>query len=173
MEQSNKKFFYIIAALAVLLIGMYAWKAIAIKNIQKANESQRLQLVEKHQQDVTEKTRYFLNLTTTPFVWAIRKEMLKENYEQINEYLIQFVKNPRIKQIIVVKSDGTVAVSTDKKLEGAPFSSLYPQEFLEKTESAVSNDDQGNILIISPIMGFDKNLGTFLMVYQPEKGAVQ
>ncbi|HZV47588.1 MAG TPA: hypothetical protein VFG06_09630 [Thermodesulfovibrionales bacterium] len=122
---------------------------------------------------MTEKTRYFLRLTTTTFVWAIRKEMLRENYEQINEYLNQFVKEPHIKQVLVVKSDGTVAVATDKKLEGVAISSLYPNELIEKNEIEITDDQNGNMLILSPIMGFNKKLGMFLMVYEPGKITIE
>lgn len=93
--ESRKKCLYIIGVLLVLLFITYLWKTIAVKNVQKQMETRQIQLIEKSQQVITEKTRYFLRLTTTPFVWAIRKEMLRENYEQINEYLNQFVKEPR------------------------------------------------------------------------------
>lgn len=166
---SGKKYLYVIGVLVVLVFIMYLWKTIAVKNVQKRMEAQQIQLIEKSQQVITEKTRYFLRLTTTPFVWAIRKEMFRENYEQINEYLNQFVKEPHIKQILVVKSDGTIAVATDKKLEGVAFSSLYPNELMEKNEIFITNDKNGNILVISPIMGLNKKLGMFLMVYEPEK----
>lgn len=169
MEQSSKKYFYIIVVLLVSLAGMYLWKTIAEKNVREEQESRRLQWVETTRQTITEKTRHFLRLATIPLVWAIKAEMLKENYEQINEFLIQFVKEPHIKQILVAKIDGMVVVATDKKLEGAAFSSLYPGEFLEKNETVVAEDEKGNILIVSPIMAFNRKLGIFFMVYEPEK----
>jgi putative NADH-flavin reductase len=169
MERSSKKYFYVIAILLVALAGMYGWKTFTVQSVRTDQEVQRLKLVKVYQKAITEKTRYFLGLATTPFVWAIRKEMINENYEQINEYLIQFVKEPHVKRILVVKDDGTVAVATDKKLEGASFSSLYPSEFLEKNETVITDDKDGNIVIVAPIMGLNKKIGMFLMVYEPEK----
>ena len=169
MKESGKKYFYVVGLLVVFVLIMYSWKTIAVKNIQKRMEAQQVQLIEKSQQVITEKTRYFLRLTTTPFVWAIRKEMLRENYDQINEYLNQFVKEPHIKQILVIKADGTIAIATDKKLEGVAFSSLYPNELMEKNEIVITDDKNGNILVVSPIMGLNKKLGMFLMAYEPEK----
>lgn len=166
MKESGKKYLYMIGILVVLLFITYLWKTIALKNIQKQMEAQQIELIEKSQQVITEKTRYFLRLTTTTFVWAIRKEMFRENYEQINEYLNQFVKEPHIKQILVVKSDGTVAVATDKKLEGVAFSSLYPNELMEKNEIVITDDKNGNILVVAPIMGLTKKLGMFFMIYE-------
>lgn len=169
MKKSGKKYLYMIGLLVVLLFITYLWKTIAVKNVQKQMEARQIQIIEKSQQVLTEKTRYFLRLTTTTFVWAIRKEMLRENYEQINEYLNQFVKELHIKQILVVKADGTVAVATDKKLEGVAFSSVYPNELMEKNEIVITDDKNGNILVVSPIMGLSKKLGMFFMVYEPEK----
>lgn len=139
--------------LVISIFIMYIWKINAVKNVQERMEAKQIQIIERSQQVMTEKTSYFLRLTTTTFVWAIRKEMLRENYEQINEYLNQFVKEPHIKQILVVKSDRTVAVATDKKLEGVAISSLYPTELIEKNEIEITDDQNGNILIFFPIMG--------------------
>lgn len=169
MEKREKKYLYIIAIFIILLLGMYLWKIIAVNNVQKKIEAQRLEVIGKSQQIITEKTRYFLRLTTTPLVWAVRKEMLKENYEQINEYIKILVKEPHIKQILIVKSDGMVVATTDKKLEGIPFPSHYPKAYLEKNEIFITDDQDGRIITISPIMGFSKKLGTLLMVYEPEK----
>jgi len=173
MKESGKKHLYVIGVLVVLVFIIYLWKNVAVKNVRERMEAQQIQLIEKSQQVMTEKTRYFLRLTTTTFVWAIRKEMLRENYEQINEYLNQFVKEPHIKQVLVVKSDGTVAVATDKKLEGVAISSLYPNELIEKNEIEITDDQNGNMLILSPIMGFNKKLGMFLMVYEPGKITIE
>ena len=172
MNPGSKKYFYVIIALLVALAGMFIWKTVAEKNMQKQQESRRLQWVEITRQTITENTRQFLRLAAIPLVWAIKAEMLKENYEQINEFLVQFVKEPHIKQILVAKIDGMVVVATDKKLEGAAFSSLYPGEYLEKNETMVADDEKGNIFIVSPIMAFNRKLGIFFMVYEPEKTAL-
>jgi hypothetical protein len=172
MNASSKKYFYVIFILLVALGGMYIWKTMAVKNVGQEQESRRLQWVEITHQTVAKNTRQFLRLAAIPLVWAIRSEMLKENYEQINEFLVQFVKEPHIRQILVAKIDGTVVVATDKKMEGAEFSSLYPGKFLDENETAVADDGMGNIFVISPIMAFNRKLGIFFLVYEPEKIAL-
>jgi hypothetical protein len=161
--------FYTTCILIALLVCMFIWKDIAIRNMEKTMEAQRAKLLEKSQQAITSKTRDLLRLTTIPLVWAVRREMINENYGQINEYLNRFVKEPGIKQILVVKSDGTIAVATDKKMEGAPFSSLFPQELIEQNEISISDDGKGNIRVMAPIMGLDAKLGLLIMMYEPEK----
>lgn len=169
MEKSWKKYLYIIAVFVVLLLGMYLWKIVAVNNVQKKIEAQRMEVIEKSQHIIAEKTRHFLRLATTPLVWAIRKEMIKENYEQINEYLSMFIKEPHIKQILVVKSDGMVVAATDKKLEGVAFPSQYPKEYLEKNEMFITDKKDGGTVVISPILGLSNKLGTLLIVYESEK----
>ena len=58
---------------------MFIWKTVAEKNMQKQQESRRLQWVEITRQTITENTRQFLRLAAIPLVWAIKAEMLKEN----------------------------------------------------------------------------------------------
>jgi len=158
-----------IGVFVVMLIGMFVWKTIAVRNMEKTMEAQRAKLVEKSQQVITSKTHDLLRLTTIPLVWVVRREMINENYGQINEYLNRFVKEPNIKQILVVKSDGTIAVATDKKVEGAPFSSLFPQDLIEQNEISISDDGKGNIRVVAPIMGLDAKLGLLIMIYEAEK----
>lgn len=40
---------------------------------------------------------------------------------------------------------------------------------MEKDELVITDDKNGNILVVSPIMGLNKKLGMFFMVYEPEK----
>jgi len=169
MLQKRKLCFYTICILAGLLVCMFVWKDIAIRNMEKTTEAQRAKLIEKSQQAIASKTRDLVRLTTIPLVWVIRREMINENYGQINEYLNRFVKEPGIKQIFVVKSDGTIAVSTDKKMEGEQFSSIFPKELIEQKEVNISDDGRGNIRAVAPIMGLDSRLGLLIMIYEPER----
>ena len=113
MVQSAKLYLYTIGILVVLLICMFVWKNIAVRDVKKTKEAQYSKLAEKSQRVITNKTHELLRLTTIPLVWVVRREMINENYGQINEYLNRFVKEPHIKQIVVVKSDGTIAIATD------------------------------------------------------------
>lgn len=155
---SNKVYLYIIGILVVIIVGVYLWKVIAVRSVE--NRSQQM---------IVGKTGELLRLTAIPLAWTIRNEMLKEDYDQINNYLNSFIKEPHIKLVVVVKADGTVVVATDKKLEGTQFSSLYPVELLSPDDIRVSKDKDANILLVCPIMGLNARLGTALIIYEPEK----
>lgn len=158
---SRKIYLYIIGILVVMVAVMFLWKVLAVRSVEKKSE-----------QIIAGKTEELLRLTAVPFAWTIRKEMQKEDYDQINEYLTSFIKEPHIKMALVVKVDGTIAAATDKKLEGKQFSSFYPSELLTPNDVRISKDKDGNILLVGPLMGLNARLGTSLIVYEPEKLAL-
>jgi len=79
MLRSTKLYLNTIGILAVLLICMFVWKNIAVRDVEKTVEAQCAKLVEKSQQVITNKTHELLRLATIPLVWVVRKEMINEN----------------------------------------------------------------------------------------------
>ncbi|MCG2722343.1 MAG: hypothetical protein L6290_10065, partial [Thermodesulfovibrionales bacterium] len=77
-KDSRKKYWYIIGALAVLVLIVFVWKGIEVRNIQKKMEEERIVLNEHYQKVIINKNEEMLRLVTIPFVWAVRKEMLRE-----------------------------------------------------------------------------------------------
>ncbi len=169
MSANQKTCMYIIVVVVAAMVGIYLWKIISEHNLRRNMENQRIVLTERAQLIMEAKTNDLLNLMTVPFVWAVRREMIRENYDQINEYLTQFVKNREIKKIIVVDTNGIIVVATDKKQEGKSFSAYYQQEYLKHTEINKANDSEGNIQIVAPIMGLNRRIGTLLITFIPEK----
>lgn len=169
MSAKEKTCMYIIVVVVAAAVGIYLWKLISENNLRRNMENQRIVLTERAQLIMENRTHDFLNLMTVPFVWAVRREMIKENYDQINEYLTQFVKNREIKNIVVVDTNDIIAVATDKKQEGKSFSTYYQQEYLEYTKINIANDGEGNIQIVAPIMGLNRRIGTLLITFVSEK----
>ncbi len=168
MSTSHKTCMYIIVVLVAVAVGIYLWKIISENNLRQNMENQRTVLVERAQLIMDNKTNDLLNLMTVPFVWAVRREMIRENYDQINEYLTQFVRQHEIKKIVVVDTNSIIVAATDKKQEGKPFSTYYQQEYLERMDINIANDSEGNIQIVAPIMGLNRRIGTLMMTYVPE-----
>lgn len=169
MSAQQKTSMYIIVVLVAAAVGIYLWKLISENNLRRNMQDQRIVLTERAQFIMDNKTNDLLNLMTVPFVWAVRREMIRENYDQINEYLTQFVKNREIKKILVVDTNSIIVAATDKKQEGKPFSTYYQQEYLERTDINIANDSEGNIQIVAPIMGLNQRIGTLLITYMPEQ----
>ena len=94
--------------------------------------------------------------------------MLRENYEQINEYFVQFVKEQDVKQILIAKPDGLIVVSTDKKLEAMSFALLYPPDLLEQDTVFVKLNEDATVWVAAPILGLNTKLGVLFMIYKPK-----
>jgi hypothetical protein len=168
MEKS-KLSLYAMGVLGVLVIVMFFWKVIAVQNVEKKMDTERKNITEKSQQLLTDNTRDFLRLTTVPLVWAVRKEMILENYGQINEYATSFVKERNMQQLVLVKADGTIVVATDKKIEGAPAKDVFPPQVLEPNDISITEDKNGNLQVAAPIMGLNARLGVLILIYKPDK----
>ncbi len=158
---SKKTYLYSIGILVVLIAAMFFWKIFAVRSVEKKSEHL-----------ITSRTEELLRLTAIPFAWTMRKEMQKEDYDQINAYLNSFIQEPHIKMVLVVKTDGTIAAATNKKLEGRQFSSFYPGELLSSDDIRISRDKDATILLVCPVMGLNARLGTTVIVYEPEKIAL-
>jgi len=156
----------VILFLLVTVAGMYVWKNIAVN---KATE----QLTEKAGRIITDQNRMFLRLAVVPLVWAVRSEMIRENYDQINLYLNQFVKEQNMKEIVVAKPDGAIAVATNKKFEGKPVTDIFPASVLQENKLTVSSLENGDIMVASPVMGLSTKVGVLVLLYTPSSYNLQ
>jgi hypothetical protein len=166
-EQESKKSFIvtqwrlvIILILILTVAGMYVWKNMAVKRAE-------VQLKEQATRVITEQNSFFLRLVAVPLVWAVRSEMIRDNYDQINQYLTQFVKEKNMKEIVVVKPDGTIVVATNKKLEGKPIAGVFPPSVLLEDKTTVTTMATGDMMAVSPVMGLSTKVGVLILLYTP------
>ena len=150
----------IILLLVIAVAGMYVWKNVAVNRA-------TLQLTEKAGRIITDQNRMFLRLAVVPLVWAVRSEMIRENYDQINLYLNQFVKEQNMKEIVVAKPDGTIVVATNKKLEGKPITGVFPSSVLLEDKTTVTTLENGDMMVVSPVMGLSTKVGVLILLYTP------
>ncbi len=167
-EEKTNYWRYLAGLLGILLVALFVWRMVAVRGLEKQIVDQRVELTKQYGKIVADRTVEMLRLTAVPFVWAIRKEMLRDNFDQINEYLVHFVKEPMVKQVLVVKSDGTVAVATDKKMEGASFAALFPAQQGDGDETKIVQNSDGTVTVVAPVMGLNSRLGFIYMVCSPE-----
>jgi hypothetical protein len=150
----------IILLLVIAVAGMYVWKNVAVNRA-------KAQLTEKAGRIITDQNRMFLRLAVVPLVWAVRSEMIRENYDQINQYLKQFVKEQNMKEIVVAKPDGAIVVATNKKFEGKPVTDIFPASVLQENKLMVSSLENGDIMVASPVMGLSAKAGVLILLYTP------
>ena len=150
----------IILLLVIAVAGMYVWKNVAVNRA-------TVQLADKADRIITEQNRTFLRLAVVPLVWAVRSEMIRDNYDQINQYLNEFVKEQNMKEIVVAKPDGTIVVATNKKLEGTSVTGEFPPSVLQEDKLTVSSLENGDIMVVSPVMGLSAKVGVLILLYTP------
>ncbi|MEI8032240.1 MAG: hypothetical protein WCH05_02680 [Chlorobiaceae bacterium] len=109
--------------------------------------------------------RQDIRLFTLPFAWAVRKELIKENYEQIDEYFGQLVAKQGFDLIMLVSPSGVIKVSTDRKLQGHFFLFSYPQISLNVTQTVSYSLRSDQSMFVVPIMGLNEKIGTIAFAY--------
>ncbi|MDD2540219.1 MAG: hypothetical protein PHH28_04150, partial [Desulfuromonadaceae bacterium] len=92
---------------------------------------------------------------------------------QVNQYLIQFVKEPGMKEIIVAGPDGIGIVATNKKREGTTVTSSFPPDVLKTNVTMLSTLANGDLVVAAPVMGLNSRLGTLILVCSPAKYSLE
>ncbi|MEI6846835.1 MAG: hypothetical protein WCK32_02180 [Chlorobiaceae bacterium] len=109
--------------------------------------------------------RQDIGLFAVPLAWAVRKELIKQNYDQIDEYFNQLIKRKVFGLIMLVDPSGTITVSTDRKFQGRSFSSRYPGLKLNAAGAVSYKVQEGKSLYLIPVMGLNERIGTIVFLY--------
>ena len=137
-----------------------------IAQIEQTSRAERVLIIENTKEILRERDSLSMKLFMKPLIWAIRAEMLRDNMEQVNQYENQLVKEKNFNLIMVISTDGTIISSTDKKLEGSDFASLYESKYLDLNEINTTYVDSSIIHVTAPILGYNNKLGTLFIEYQ-------
>lgn len=172
MSTDRKIILGLAAALVVVVIGMYGWKAAAVSaaedklvemGVQHAEA--RSQLIVQAKQLDGRRTEEALHLFSTPFAWAVRRELMVANRDQIDQYFSELVQAKGFESAILAQPDGKVVVASDRKNLAATFSSLYPANYLDAKEIMLQPASNGSLHAIIPILGLNQRLGTVVLEY--------
>lgn len=151
---------FVILLLMLAVAGTYAWKNMAVAKA-------RIELTQRAEQLIGEQNKTYLELVAVPLAWAVRGEMIRDNYDQVNQYLAQFIKEKGMKELVVARPDGKVVAATNKKLEGAAITDSFPAEVLQVDSTTLTTMANGEIMVVSPVMGLSEKLGILVLVYRP------
>jgi len=169
-----------VAVIAALILAgiMYIWKESAVKNVEENLTAQKQQMTRElmTQRDAAlrqatesgvRRTALFLRHFATPVAWAVRAEMMRGNLDQINQYLVDLVKLKGFTRAVLAKADGVIAVSSDKKFEGAAFTTLYAATLADAQHIQLAEGKNQEHLLVIPVMGLTGRLGTLVLTYTP------
>lgn len=163
--------------LGVLLL-VFIWKQIAVNQaesrLEKGQAQIEQQLEEKSRELVTKAREYADSQYKKEeerfgqvLAWAVRGELIRNNLDQIDQYLSELVKMKDTERVVLVSDEGKLLVSTDKKLITEEASNLYPKDILSLQSITVKSDVGGKKLLVVPVMGLNKRLATIIISYNP------
>jgi len=165
------------ARYAVVLVGIiviiFAWKLIAVSKVEsdmaKKLENERVIITQQareyaDKQYLKEEERFGQVLS-----WAVRGELIRNNLDQIDQYLSEIVKMKDTERVVLIGDDGQLLVSTDKRLEEAKGTEIFPKEILNLQKITVKSDVDGRKILVVPVMGLNKKIATVVVSYKLAK----
>ena len=166
----TRKILYITILVAIiLLVALWAWKAIETNKIRKNAETEQNNLKTEAEGYIVQTHEQHLRLLAKPFVWAVRSQMLEGNMSQVNLYMNEMVKEKNFQRISLVDAQGKIVASTNKKDEGQAFATIGNDADLSNDQTNVQVLQDSVIHLTSPVMGFNNRLGTLVISYNIPK----
>lgn len=164
----------VVAVIGIAIIGwLYVSKGIAVRQAQdavtQAQESVAAQRAEWDKQAETRQAamvKQSLSQFGVPLAWAIRREMMGGNLDQVDQYVTDLVKLDGFEGVTVAKADGSIVVASDRRHLGAAFGSLYAERYLTAEQITADETAPGQWLLVVPVMGLNARLGTVAIDYR-------
>ncbi len=169
----NKKIMLGLAVTLVVVVAvMYFWKTAAVSavesklvEVQTQSVQERTELIERARQLDARDDVESLKRLSTPLAWAIRRELMASNLDQVDQYLSELVQMPGFESAVLANPEDKVMVATDRKNLAEPFSTLYPAQYLQAKEVRIAPASAGSLRAIIPVMGLNQQLGTLVVEY--------
>ena len=164
----------IVAVIGIAIIGwLYVSKGIEVRQAQDAvTEAQESVAAQRAEWDKQAEARQAamvkqsLSQFGVPLAWAIRREMMGDNLDQVDQYVTDLVKLEGFEGVTVAKADGSIVVASDRRHLGAAFGSLYAERYLTAEQITAEETAPGQWLLVVPVMGLNARLGTVAIDYQ-------
>ncbi|MGV8991923.1 MAG: hypothetical protein ACOH1Q_11040 [Thiobacillus sp.] len=172
MDINRKIMLALVAVLIVVIVAMLVWKAAAVNSVenklvqvQTERVQDRANLLEQARQLDARYDVESLKRFSTPLAWAIRRELMASNLDQIDQYLTELVQMAGFRSAVLANPEDKVIVASDRKMLAQAFSAVYPGEYLQAKEVRVEPSTNGGLRAIIPIMGLNQQLGTLIVEF--------
>lgn len=166
MKHLKKAWGYYLILLVLLASNLYWWgnqNSLIRKHENKLTETKQ-DYTKKANAFLVENTQKQLHLTMQALVWSVRSAMMRKNFDEIDQYFLELVHNPDIKELFLVNNDNKeIMLASNKKHEKMNFGELYNEKYLLLNNINFDEKD-GFYLLSAPVMSLDKRLGTLFMV---------
>jgi len=172
--KSAMPLWYVIGALALLVFIMFFWKGCAVRSVEKRVEDERAELATQQEQleqrlreETAQRIEEVLQLMAVPLGWAVRTEAIGDDYDQIDDYANQLLKQPRVRRVVLVTPEGNVRMSTDRKIQGTPAEEVFG-DLAAQPEITLRKDDSGVYQLMVPILGYNERLGSLIVAIEAD-----
>jgi hypothetical protein len=158
-----KRFLLITVSLVIVLLagGIFLTRYQGEQSLQELTELAESRSVIIQRQDI--------QLFALPLAWSVRKELMRSNYEQIDEYFNDMIQGKGFGLIMLVDPSGLIKISTDRKLQGSSFLMRYPQMKLAASVPVSYAMPEGKSMFLVPVMGLNAKIGTIAFIYTYRK----
>ena len=162
--------------LGIILI-VFAWKQIAVSQAESRLEKGRAEMTQNLETErliIIRKAREYADSQYKKeeerfgqvLAWAVRGELIRNNLDQVSQYLNELVKMKDTERVVLISDEGKLLVSTDKKLEEAEGKDIYPDEVLQQQKITLMSDVEGKKLLVVPVMGLNTRLAIVVVSYK-------
>jgi hypothetical protein len=135
-----------------------------MKKLEASSRQERTMLIGKSSGLYRDIQKESVELFSLPLSWSVRKELMKGDYEQIDEYFNELVRKEKFRALFLVDTLGVVKVATDRKYIDTAFSDSYPTLTLGEEKIASFDLSDGSNAVVIPIMGLSEKLGTAVVI---------
>lgn len=173
----RRSFLPIVLAVTVVLVfaAMNVWRSVSVRRAEDRLEAEtarfaaeRTDLVERTAAVYVQGKADALTLFAIPLAWAVRREVISGNLDQVDQYFTELVKLKGFSRVVLAGADGAILVSSDRKHLGGRFETLYPPELLAVQHTRLVEASPGKYVVVVPIMGLNERRGTLAVSYEPE-----
>lgn len=149
-----------ITFLSICLVTVVIWFSIKMLVNERNFNTENIRLKNQYENTIDSLQINYLGFATNVFSWSVRSELLRKNTENLNQLVTVFVQESGAELVQIINPEDTIVlISSDKKFEGAKFSSLLNVELHNSTIV----DENGIVKIITPVMGFNSMIGIVIV----------
>jgi predicted Holliday junction resolvase-like endonuclease len=158
---------YTVFILILVVLGMYGWKVLAVRDLEQKLELQRTEMAQEQQKALEIQARVMLRLTALPFAWAVRTEMMRGDLGRVEDYFGDFVREPGVLSILLIDKENQVVAATNRKYETLPADHVISQS-IQDAETVVVEKSESVLRLGVPIMSFNEKIGILVVDYEPQ-----
>jgi hypothetical protein len=176
--QQTKLPLWVSAVLLLVLLIVFAWGRLTSGAAERRLEAERQQLTQKveaeraalqreTQETLGRETRELQLLFGHALAYAVRSAVLRNNFDEIDQYFADLVRNQRVTLVLLADTEGKILRASDRKYLDTRFADHFPADLLKGADVSVHPDEGTRRRLVLPIQGLTARVGTVLLVYAP------